>query len=165
MIPLLVPRPPAPHVLVCAYFSNLRVLQQKARQRPPAVGAHGFPDSPNRDQLGNPVFGAVCQTCQGNGGFLSYLAVAVSGRQWPREASARASSPQRDGSIAPIPVVARPRLPGKFLAQHFDKNRLKLRQLIAGLAGATTPASNEEADRLIFKRVEDIFAKYPIATS
>jgi hypothetical protein len=33
------------------------------------------------------------------------------------------------------------------------------------MAGATTPASNEEADRLIFKRVEDIFAKYPIATS
>jgi len=33
------------------------------------------------------------------------------------------------------------------------------------MAGATTPASNEEADRLIVKRVEDIFAKYPIATS
>src|ERR1700730_16422143 len=33
------------------------------------------------------------------------------------------------------------------------------------MAGATPPASNEEADRLIFKRVEDIFARYPIATS
>jgi len=33
------------------------------------------------------------------------------------------------------------------------------------MAGAATPASNEKADRLIFKRVEDIFAKYPIATS
>ena len=33
------------------------------------------------------------------------------------------------------------------------------------IAGAATPASNEEADRLILKRVEDIFARYPIATS
>jgi hypothetical protein len=33
------------------------------------------------------------------------------------------------------------------------------------MAGATTPASNEEADRLIFKRVEDILATFPIATS
>jgi len=33
------------------------------------------------------------------------------------------------------------------------------------MAGATTPASNEEADRVIFKRVDDILAKYPIATS
>ena len=32
------------------------------------------------------------------------------------------------------------------------------------MAGAT-PASNEEANRVIFIRVEDIFAKYPIATS
>jgi hypothetical protein len=33
------------------------------------------------------------------------------------------------------------------------------------MAGATNPASNAEADRRKFKRVEDIFAKYPIATS
>jgi hypothetical protein len=33
------------------------------------------------------------------------------------------------------------------------------------MAGATNPASNEEANRRKFKRVEDIFAKYPIATS
>jgi hypothetical protein len=33
------------------------------------------------------------------------------------------------------------------------------------MARATNPVSNEEADRRKIKRVEDIFAKYPIGTS
>src|ERR1700676_4809120 len=120
MIPLLVPRPPAPHVLVCAYFSKKHAKD--------GLRSEHMVSRTRRTEINSAIRSLVrgAKPAKGNGGFLSCLPVAVSGWQWPRRA-ARAASPQRDGSIAAIPVVARPWLPHKFLAQHFEKNPLKQR--------------------------------------
>jgi hypothetical protein len=71
----------------------------------------------------------------------------------------------RTGNVAGDVCITRARVNHNDSGKACRTMRSRSKRAPLTMAGATTPVSNEEADRLLLERVEEIFTKYPIVTS